>query len=80
MTTAPIKPEKLTPRKLVVGEAYLHRNGWGFRTVMDISPDRKNLLYMRDSGGQMFCSCAHFVEICPTVATEEDIERIKKTL
>lgn len=73
-----IAHNKVTAKSLTVGVSYVHKNGWGYRTIIEISPDRKTVYYKWEDGRPGYCSAAHFAETLPKVATREDIERINK--
>lgn len=65
---------KAKPKELESGQTYLSKNLWSYRTIVGVMGDR--VLYV-DEFGKGQCSSAHFVQKCPTVATETEKKVLK---
>lgn len=72
--------EKVTAKALVLNASYIHKNGWGYRTIIRMDPENKVLAYLCDSGDLGMCSYAHFARTCPVVATRKEVDRIDAEL
>lgn len=70
------KGERVTAKRLEIGQSYLHRNGWGYRTITAIHGGE--VTYRQDSGYIGVCKAANFVNACPTVATDSEIEYVHR--
>lgn len=63
-------PKKLTAKDLVVGASYLHRNGLFVRHIDAVEGGRV-MYHDQDSDG--CCSKQVFLNLCPSLATAEDV-------
>lgn len=57
--------------RFAVGDRYLHRSGTVIRTIIAVEGSK---ITWQDDIGCGECEKATFAKICPTIATEKDIE------
>jgi len=70
-------PKKITGKDLVVGASYLHRNGLFVRHIDAIEG---GTVSYHDQYGEGCCSKQVFLNLCPSVATAEDVATATQNL